>query len=249
MTRCPSDLALEAFLLDRERAPAAAHVAGCERCAGRLARMEAEGATFRREVFPETVDAIEEAAAPRPWWRARAWMVPVPAVILSVAAIMVLVNADRAPKEDYVGLKGGDPGALALTVFVGEASGGRAVGDGEEVPAAARLRFTVRPANPCRLWVASVDGAGQVSRLYPADGDRGAALAQGGALPGGAVLDGKAGPERIFAVCTPEPLEFGAVEQALAAAVRDRGGLQAVRAVPGMPDGTSQGSVLIQKRP
>ncbi len=50
MTRCPSDLELEAHLLDPARSPAAGHVAGCARCQARLAEMTALGDEFRREL-------------------------------------------------------------------------------------------------------------------------------------------------------------------------------------------------------
>lgn len=248
--RCPSDLALEGYLADRERSPVAVHVAACASCSARIARMEAEGEHFRQYVFPATVEEVEAAAAPRPWWRARAWMVPVPAVLLSAVAIVVLLRPqppDR-PADDYLGTKGGDAGALALTVFLGDAAGARAVADGERVPATAQLRFSVRPEHPCRLWVVSADASGEVSRVFPADGDGGARFEQGGALPGGAVLDGKPGPERFFALCAPGELGLAAVRRAVSAAVGSgERGVRSVRVIPGLPDGTSQGSVLIEK--
>jgi hypothetical protein len=248
--RCPSDLALEGHLADRERSPVAAHVAACASCAARIERMEAEGEHFRRFVFPATVDEVEAAAAPRPWWRARAWMVPVPAVLLSVMALVVLLRPQPpdGPADDYLGTKGGGQGALALTVFLGDAAGARALADGERVPASGQLRFSVRPERPCRLWVVSADVSGEVSRIFPSDGDGGARFEQGGALPGGAVLDGKTGPERFFALCAPGELELAAVRRAVSAAVgAGERGVRSVRVIPGLPDGTSQGSVLIEK--
>ena len=62
--RCPSDLALERHLLDPAASPLLAHVEACPTCRERLARMEADGADFRRFVFPATIERIEDATAP-----------------------------------------------------------------------------------------------------------------------------------------------------------------------------------------
>ncbi len=251
--RCPSDLALEGYLLDREASKLAAHVASCADCKARVTQMEREGQEFLQYVYPATVAEVEAAAASRrPAWRRWLFLLPVPAAAALAALLLVALPGSRGPTgpaDDYVGLKGG-AGGLGLTVFLGAAEGARPLADGEAVPAAAALRFKVQPARACRLWVVSVDASGQVSRLYPSAGDGGAQIAQGGALPGGAVLDGRGGPERIFAVCTPRPVAYSSLEDAVRRAVG--AGEDAVRRhrdVPGFPDGTIQASVLIHKRP
>ena len=238
--RCASDLALERHLQDPARSPLAAHLEACPECRERLSRMEAEGEEFRRFVYPATVGAVEDAAeraAGRGRWRLSLWLAPVAAA----AAVAVLWG----PSPDYVGQKG-----FPFTAWLAGPAGARAVGDGGDVPAAGALRFRVQPPVPCRLWVVSVDAGGQVSRLFPAEGDGGAEVREGGALPGGAVLDGRPGPERLFAVCAREPLTFSR----LARAVRDAagGGAEAVRAgkvLPGLPRGAVQATLLLEKRP
>ena len=242
MTRgCPSDLRLEAHLLDARASGLTPHLDGCADCQARLLRMEAEGEHFRRFVFPATVDAVVEAARPARKWNWFAALVP--AAAAAVAGLLIFLNP--APPEDYVGLKGD---ALGLTVFVGTSDGARVVSDGARIPATSALRFQIRSATPCRLWIVSVDAAGQVSRLYPPLGDEGAEIGSEGPLPGGAVLDGRPGPERIFAVCTPQAVRLQDLELAGRAAASGGGeGVRGTRQLDGLPPGAHQASLLLEK--
>jgi hypothetical protein len=245
--RCPSDLALEEHLLAGAKSQVTQHVTGCEHCRQRLLRMEREGEDFRRFVFPRTIERIEAAAERRPrrnWLR---MLLPVPAMAAAAAAVLLLVRP-AAPPDDYVGIKGA--GDLGLTVFTQSENGGpRVLADGAQVAAGASLRFRVRSAAPCRLVVVSVDGDGNVSRLDPA-GAEGFPLSAGGEdLPGGVQLDGKAGPERVFAVCGPELTPETAVDAARRVA---SGGAVAVRSASvlrGLPSGATQATLLIEKTP
>jgi hypothetical protein len=239
--RHPSDLALERHLQDPAASPLAAHLAECPACRERVSRMEAEGEEFRRFVYPATVAAVEDAAgraAGRRRWR-------LPLLLAPVAAAAAAVALMWGPGPDYLGTKG-----FPFTAWLAGPAGARAVGDGGEVPASGALRFRVQPPVPCRLWIVSVDSGGQVSRLYPAQGEDGAVVSQGGALPGGAVLDGRPGPERLFAVCAREPLPFDRLERAVREAAG--GGAGAVRSgkvLPGLPRGAVQATLLLEKRP
>jgi hypothetical protein len=155
----------------------------------------------------------------------------------------------EAPPEDYLAAKGGN--TIGLAVFLQKGAGeARPARDGEVVSASAAVRFKVRPSRPCRLWVVSIDAAGQVSRLFPQEGEGGFDLRRISVLPGGAVLDGQPGPERFLALCTPVAVPYSRVEAAARTAMA--GGAQAVRsvkAVPGMPAGTTQDSLLLEKKP
>jgi hypothetical protein len=222
----PSDLKLERHLLDPERSPVAGHVAGCERCRARLAEMEAQGDTFRRFVYPATLENVSRSR----WTPWRTLWLLAPAAGLAA----VLLIAQPGPTSDYIGTKGG---ALTMTAYAALPSGPRMLADGESIPASASVRFRVRTAQPCDLALISVDAAGQVSKLY-AQEVRGDA-----ALPGGIHLDGKAGPERFFAVCTG-PAGYDAVEQA---ARRIGGDVRQNRALPGVQG--PQVSLLIEKTP
>ncbi|HEY6106753.1 MAG TPA: DUF4384 domain-containing protein, partial [Anaeromyxobacteraceae bacterium] len=193
--------------------------------------------------YPATVGAVEEAAeraAGRRRWR-------LPLLLAPVAAAAAAVALMWGPSPDYVGPKG-----FPFTAWLAGPAGARAVGDGGEVPAAGALRFRVQPPVPCRLWVVSVDAVGQVSRLYPAEGqgEGGAEVREGGALPGGAVLDGRPGPERLFAVCAREPLPFARLERAVRdAAAGGAGAVRSGKVLGGLPRGAVQATLLLEKRP
>lgn len=237
---CPSDLRLEAHLLAPPTSGLAPHIEACARCRERLAAMEREGEEFRRFVYPATVDAVADAARPRRRFR---WslLLPAPAALAAAAALVLLLPWDEETQTK---------GDLGFAVFAATGEGARPVTDGGRVPADAAVRFRVQPAGPCRLWVASVDGGGEVSRLYPpGKGGSGAEIPAGPAeLPGGAILDGKPGPERFYAVCVPDGVAWPDVVRAVADAAGK--GPEAVRApggLRGLPPGTSVASLLVEK--
>jgi hypothetical protein len=244
--RCPSDLALEKLLLEPAGMAVPPHLDACGRCQARLAEMRRQGEEFRRFVYPATVEAVEAAAARRPAWDLARWLAPLPA--LAAAAAVILVVGTGTPPEDYIGSKGGS--SMGLAVFLQDATGPHPARDGEVVPASASVRFKVRPAHPCRLWVLSVDAAGQVSRIFPAEGEGGVEVVRTTELPGGAVLDGQAGPERFLALCAPGPVPFDRVAGAVRAAVSaGPDSVRSLRTIPGLPAGTVQDSVLLEKKP
>lgn len=244
--RCPSDLALEELLLDAAGSRHQAHVDACAACQARLTEMRRQGEDFQRFVFPATVDAVEEAAARRPAWDLVRWLAPLPA--LAAAAAVILLVGPGGPPEDYLGVKGGN--SMGLAVFLEAGGGSHPARDGEAVPASASVRFKVRPSRPCRLWLLSVDAGGQVSRIFPAEGEGGVEVVRTTELPGGAVLDGQAGPERFLALCAPGPVPYARVEGAVRAAVTaGPEGVRSLRTIPGLPAGTVQDSILLEKTP
>jgi hypothetical protein len=244
--RCPSDLALEELLLSPERSAHRGHVDGCEACQVRLAEMRKQGEDFMRYVFPATVEAVEDAAEGGTRRRWLGWLAAVPALVAAAAVFLWVRPA--GPPDDYAGTKGG--GGLGLAVYVKRASGVELAKDGEKVPASAVLRFQVRPSGACRLWIVSLDASGQISRLVPAEGEGGLALERATELPGGVVLDGQPGPERILAVCAPGPLPWARVEGAVRGATAPGpDAVRALRTVPGLPAGTSIDTVLLEKTP
>jgi hypothetical protein len=247
--RCPSDLALEAFLLAPERSPLKAHLDTCEACRGRLALMKSEGDEFRQYVFPATVDAVREAAAPaRSRWAKL--FAPVAAVAaVAAAALLVVRVAPGGPGAGYVGTKGPREGRAGLQVFFAAEDGARAVEDGGTVPANARLRFSVKPDDDrCFLWIASVDAKGQISRLFPPVGapveDR-----KAGPVPGGAILDGQPGLERLFAVCADTAgTTWDDVKRAASPAAGGDEKLRLVRTLGAPLADECQSSLLLEKR-
>lgn len=232
---CLDELALEKVLLDAAPGGAPEHLAECAACAARLTQMRAEGADFRQHVFPRTLDAVVEST------HRRRWKWPLVLTPLAAAALALFVFTTREPAPEYVGVKGQTVG---LAVFAVNAQGAPVrLTDGARVAAEASLRFQVRPDAPCHLWLLSVDEHGVVSRLFPAEG--GPAEVRGElTLPGGATLDGQAGPERVFAVCTEAPLGWPELERAARLP-----SAEAVRTTTTLTLGGRQGSVLLEKTP
>ena len=128
--------------------------------------------------------------------------------------------------------------------------GANRVRDGEAVRPSAALRFTVNPGARCNLWIVSVDESGQISRIYPASGDQGAPLTEKPqTLPGGAVLDGRTGLERFYGVCSPAPLSYDDVVKCVRTSVHGAADVRKGPALAGLPKGSRQDSVLVEKRP
>jgi hypothetical protein len=220
----PSDLKLERHLLDPEQSHITPHVRECDRCRGRLSEMRSQGEDFRRFVYPATLDAVTR----RRWTPIRALWLLAPAAGLAT----VLLMTRTGPPSDYVATKGGP---LSLTAYVADPSGPKPVADGATVPASASLRFRVHASQPCMLTLLSVDGAGEVSKLYSRE-VRGEVT-----LPGGVQLDGKAGVERFFAVCGADS---SAVEQAAHGIGASASRMSSVPGIQG-----PQASLLIEKKP
>jgi hypothetical protein len=237
----PSILKLEAHLIDPARSLIAGHLASCDHCRELLLKMQQQGDEFMRIVYPATVQALEPRRTSRWSWAG----IFAPVAALAAAGVVMIVN--RGPASDYEGTKGV---AIKLNVYASLEAGARVLSDKDQVPASAALRFRVQPSRACNLGIVSVDERGEVSRLFPASGNEGAKLAAVEDLPGGAILDGKPGPERIFAVCSADPLAMPQVEQAVK--VASGTGADSVRnmsTIPGLPAGTVQATLLLEKSP
>jgi len=64
-----------------------------------------------------------------------------------------------------------------------------------------------------------------------------------------AVLDGRAGLERFYAVCSPAPLRYEDLTKSVRAAVRRAEDVRKGPGLPGLPKGARQVSLLVEKRP
>lgn len=239
-TGCPSDLRLEAYLLDPERSPESAHVTACESCRVRLERMKAEADDFRQYVYPATIDAVVAAAAPRPgpgWFGA---FLPLAA---ACAAGLLLLVKPVAP-EGVLAARGE---VLSLEVFTESPEGSRQLTNGEQIPLAAPLRFRVATSVPCRVRVVAADCEGRVSVLYPAAGEEAPLVSGTTVLSGDAKLAGDEGPERIFAICTREPLPMLALAVSLQdQATGDDDRVRRARRISGLPPGSLQATLLVE---
>jgi hypothetical protein len=239
-TRCPSDLRLEAYLLDAGKSGLAPHVDACTACRVRLEQMAAEAEDFRKFVFPATVDAVIAAAAPRPplsWFAA---FLPVAAAC--AAGLLLLVKP--VPPEGFLAAQGE---VLSLQVFAQLPEGSRQLTNGELVAQSAPLRFLVKSSVPCRVRVMAVDCEGRVSVLHPPAGEEARLVTGSEVLPGDAVLPGDEGPERIYAVCSRESLPVLALADSLkdqSAGDDDR--VRRTDRISGLPPGTLQATLLVE---
>ncbi len=237
--RCPSELRLEEYLLAPASSGVAAHVEGCAACSARVAEMRDEGAHFQQYVFPATVDAVVEAAQPRQsgWFR---WLFPAAAVAAAAAVFLVRPvspEAELAARGEK----------LTLEVFTQAQDGLQPVSNGGLVPPGQPIQFRVTSTVPCRLKVVAVDCEGRVSVLHPPPGEEAVAVTASGSLPGTAVLAGDEGPERIYALCAPEPLPM----LALAARLTDQSAgdddrVRRAGRLAGLPRGTLQATLLVE---
>jgi hypothetical protein len=240
---CLNDELLERYLLEPTET-VRAHVTGCASCQGRVAEAEAVGRQFRAFVFPKTVDALLETAAPkRPWlsW----WPAPLAAL---AAAMLAVVFIPQAPPDGYVGLKGEGAGVKLAVFTVGPDQAPMQLNDGAHLKPNAPLRFRLAPGGDCALWLVSVDARGEVSRIFPSAGAA-PHFSQPLAVPGGAVLDGTPGPERIFAVCDGDTLTFDAIARSVKQLGTGAGAVRAGHKLDGLPPGTRQATLLLEKDP
>jgi anti-sigma factor RsiW len=114
MRKHPSELAMEAYLLDPERSSVTEHLGGCEMCKSRLARMEKEGEDFRRFVLPATLDKVVEANTRRRF-SLNGWMMAVPALAAAAAlAVVVLPRRGRRRASGGLHRREGRPRARRL---------------------------------------------------------------------------------------------------------------------------------------
>jgi hypothetical protein len=239
-TPCPSDLRLEAYLLDPEKSGLAPHVGGCESCRARLERMGAEGDDFRQYVFPATVDAVVAAAAPRP---GLGWFGTFLPVAAACAALLVVFLKPVSPE----GLLAAQGQALSLEVFAETPEGAQKLTNGQLIPLAAPLRFKVDTTVPCRVQVVAADCEGRVTVLYPAPGEDAAIVNGSSVLPGEAKLNGDEGPERIYAICSREPLPMLALAVTLTdQATGDDDRVRRAVRLSGLPANTLQATLLVE---
>jgi hypothetical protein len=165
---------------------------------------------------------------------------------MGVAMIVVVLVRPFGPAQDYVGVKGSP---IELLAFVNTGGSVQALSEGAVVDPSSELRFKVRTKHSCHLWIVSVDVAGEVSRLFPAGGGDGAEVSGMTTIPGGAVLDGKTGPERLFAVCAPGPLPFQQIAQVTRAAIAPgEASVRRATMLTGLPPQTVQTTLLLEKR-
>jgi len=237
-SRCPSDLALEQHLL-RADPRISLHVRDCPRCTRWMEAAQKAGDEFEANGRP----LIARALASVPERQSRLGFL-IPALTVSAVAMSALLLLwHRQDPVPALAVKGSE-----LTLFVRKGEQVVAVADGQQVRAGDALRFFVAPESSCFVWVVSLDARGQLSRLAPADGDLPLRVEKPMLLPGGAVLDETAGPERFYALMSDTPVPWSAVERAFAEATGQERGEALVRSGP-VPSlrGVRQATLVLER--
>ena len=225
MTEHLSAMSLDALALgaldgDAERS-ARAHLTSCARC-----RADADAAAALREHF--TVHVLPRTVPAR---RRRRWQwLLLAAPVLAAAAVIFLVLRDPTPVPPELGIKGD----ASWQVFAHRAGKTFEVHDGAMLAAGDEIRFVVVPDRARFVLIVSVDGAGTASIYYPYNGATSAPIEGPRVeLAGSIALDAAAGPERIFALFSDEPIAATAARDALRAIAI--GGPDAIRRTRQLP--------------
>jgi hypothetical protein len=241
------------------------HVQRCAACRAERGSLREARSRFDAHVFPRTLPAVTQRA--QRWGRLRLWRalgLGMPALAAAAIALVVWTGPRPGPSSTPFGEvgaeSGGDDGVRAkggatLTVVARQGMDTFALGPAHHTLApGAELRFVVTATDRPFVMIASIDGAGRATVYYPFDGAESARLGGAGRveLPGSITLDAAAGPERVFALFSREPLAAAQVTQALArlgqqgaAAVRERAALDVTAQDP---TSVTQASVLIEKQ-
>lgn len=227
-----------------ERARLQAHVESCGSCARLRSEHDASVLRFRSGVFDRTIRQVKRRSSGR---RRRVELV----VGLAAAAALVLLvrgGGDHGQVVTTASLLA-TKGEGSLQVFARRGQQVFAVKDGETLSPGDAIRFFLGPSGKGQVIIGSVDGAGIATIYFPYGGRGSAAIAPDKRfeVPGSIVLDHAPGPERIFAVFSPAPMESEPVRQALSSL--GARGTSAIRRTQKLPlPGTSQASLLFEKR-
>jgi hypothetical protein len=228
-----------------ERAWAEEHQRRCDRCAQLATSLDDYHKEFTATALPRTrarVRAGVESQRRRRWWWTGAFLAPV-----AVAAAVVLVVGRRPVVVDDEGLTA-EKGGPSLGIVARRGARVFPITSGERVHPGDQIRFVLRGVIYPFGLIASVDGAGEPNIYVPYRGDASVPVALGSRVEveGSIVLDGRLGPERVFALFSRRPLSAASVRQALAA-LGGKGG-EAIRKVSALPvDADAQSSVLLEK--
>ena len=181
-----------------------AHLSHCPHCAQRLASLRQADSLDLQTFSPATasVGILERLERPKRRWF---W---IPAIALATALFFV------ARPEPTERIKGGP----SIHVYVDDPSGPKAANDGIRLGTGARIQVRYQAAEHGYLFVASRDGRGQRTPLYPDTPTESLAIDGAGTLDGSIILDDAVGPERIYGFFSTVPLTWTEVDSALAQA-------------------------------
>jgi hypothetical protein len=242
---CLSDFVLDQLvagdLTGASEAKAREHLAGCERCGGRLD-------AFMRVEPPPLVPSSEVSALPSQ--RRRAWMPTVlaAAAALLVAAIVLVALPLREDPERPVEVGTRTKSTLTLGLIVRRASGDIArLAPGDVVLPGESFRFEVAAANAGFVAILGIDAAGAVTIYAPTSGTM--AKLEGGratVLEETIVADDALGAERVTALLCPEQRDVAELRTAGERALKQVAGDP--RRIQALGTTCAEAAVVIDKR-
>ena len=237
-----------------ERSWVERHGAGCARCQALVAELQAWRNEAATRAPPDARAAVRRQATPgrsRWWWLAGGFLAP----LAATAAVLLTVTPAGTGRRAEPGASAaaddpviGEKGAPALGIVARRGSRVFPIRSGDRMRPGDQIRFVLGGVTYPFGIIASIDGAGVPNIYVPYEGDTSVPLTRRDRLEleGSIVLDGRLGPERIFALFSRSPLSAKAVRQALAA-IGERGPA-AIRQTRMLAiEADAQASVLLEK--
>lgn len=241
MKRCDCGLTLSqlralhlAELAPQDELALSKQAGNCASCQARLHSMAKERERFLNEtdILKESravLDRLTAQTSP-PSWRdklANLWRPQILAP-LAAAAILLVVVLPRLPNQtDGLGNRTkGSKGMvmppplepkIALKMYVKDRNGYHTGESGEVLKEGDQIQFRYNAGGHRYLIIASLDGRGLLSPLYPDTPTQSIQVRSNGlhVLDGSVILDDAVGPERIFALFSDAPIQFQELQAAL----------------------------------
>jgi len=223
------DLLLLSALDATEASSAKSHLDACTACGSRWREVNEDKQRFEQFVFARTLPKVEAAVEKSDTVLSKLnlrWLMPVLGLVTAgLAAFVIHASISGQDTEPYLGVKGQAP---ALEVFAMRDEGRPfAVKRGQALKPKDRIRFVVNPAGAKFVMVASRDAKGAFTVYHPFGATQSEGLTSAPELKPDAPrkiellstieLDETAGPERLIAVFSDQPVLAKDVEQALVA--------------------------------
>jgi hypothetical protein len=193
-----------------------AHAGACAPCAAELEQAQAARARFLQDVLPRTLPALEGRLLRRRWLAG----VSLAAVAGTAAIALLVARTDGAGQAGSPAPALAVKGSGALRMYARRDGRVFLVGAATVLRPGDQIRFAVQSGGARYVLIASLDGAGQANVYYPSRPIDDQPSAGWQLLPDSIVLDQAPGPERVFAVFSPVPVDQAAVGPLLQAAAR-----------------------------
>ncbi len=242
MKRCDCGLTLSqlrALHLSELDSPAelalSKRASSCASCQARLRSMAEE-----RERFLSETDVLKESQAildrltaepSSPGWRDTLAVLARPSIWgpVAAAAILLIIALPRLPNQTSDPLGNRTKGSkgmvmppplepnVALEMYVKDSNGYHSGKSGEVLKEGDQIQFRYDAGGHRYLIIASLDGRGLLSPLYPDTPTESIEVRSRGlhVLDGSVILDDAVGPERIFALFSDTPIRFQELQAAL----------------------------------